>query len=123
MRPVAFAFAASTLAMVSATASANPLNAFVTAVNGGSIEGCLAAFVPDAPVFDIGKNLTALERKQWFCKALVDAKSVYTILSEQRSGDTFTFTLDYRAGSYFLAGKGRVRFAGDKIAEMTIEAR
>lgn len=115
--------AALLLAAGSAQAETSPFKAFTEAVNAGSVEGCLAIFVEGAPFMDIGKDLTARDRKQWFCDAVVSAKSTYTILSETREGDTITFTVDYRAGGYFLEAKGTATVAGDKIAAMTIEGR
>jgi hypothetical protein len=123
MKRFALAAAMAVFSTGIAAAQTNPFQAFVGAVNSGSVEGCMNIFAEGAPFMDIGKDLTALDRKQWFCDAVVSAKSTYTILSETRDGDVITFTVDYRAGGYFLEAKGTATVAGDKIAAMTIEAR
>jgi hypothetical protein len=122
IRIVTFVFTAALLG-TPAIAQTSPFQAFTEAVNRGSVEGCTSIFVEGAPFLDIGKDLTTRERKQWFCDAVVKANSRYTILSENRQGDTIVFTVDYRAGSYFLQAKGSAKVTGDKIASMTIEGR
>lgn len=116
--------AALLLAGTGAEAETSPFRAFTQAVNGGSVAGCLASFrAPDTPFMDIGQNLGAPDRKDWFCNAVVEAGGNYTILEETREGDVIVFTVDFRAGSYFLEARGRAVVDGDRIADLVIERR
>jgi hypothetical protein len=120
-----FLFALGTLA-ISATAHAetSPFKAFTEAVNSGSIEECLAAFAPGARFIDLGNDFSAPDRMSYFCKAVVDAGSRYTVLTETQEGETISFTFDFKqAGGYALNGKGSATISGGKIGSMMIEAR
>jgi hypothetical protein len=120
-----FLFTLGTLA-ISATAHAetSPFKAFTEAVNSGSIEECLATFAPGARFIDLGNDFSAPDRMSYFCKAVVDAGSRYTVLTETQEGETITFTFDFKqAGGYALNGKGTARVADGKLSELIIERR
>jgi hypothetical protein len=95
---------------------------FVTAVNAGDLEAYTAVYAPDAVVDDIGRVFDTPEELQSWGEALINANSVYTILSEEMQGETLVWRLEYRAGSYFLAGTGEIVAEDGKIKTMVIRS-
>jgi hypothetical protein len=110
-------------AFPASSAGPNPLLRFVEAVNAGDAAGCLAAFTETARFIDLGNDFSAPDRRAWFCNEVVKANAKYTVLSEEVSGQNVSWTFDYRAGSYFLEGKGTATFEGNQIADLLIERR
>jgi hypothetical protein len=53
----------------------------------------------------------------------VRQKANYTILSETSSGESVDWTFDFKAGNYFLEGKGKAVIADGKFKELVIERR
>jgi hypothetical protein len=106
---------------VPALADPAALSAYVAAFEAEDPAACVALFAPDARFIDLGNDFS--DRLDWFCQAVVDAGGRYTILAQETQGDTSTFTLDFRAGGYFLEGKGSLTGNGGKITALTIERR
>ena len=97
------------------------LAAYVASFDAGDPAACVATFAPEATFIDLGNDFS--DRIDWFCNAVVDGDGTYTILSQETEGDTTTFTVDYRAGGYFLQSQGTLRGTDGKIAALTIERR
>jgi ketosteroid isomerase-like protein len=95
---------------------------FVNAVNAGDLEAYMAVYAPDAVVDDIGRVFDSEEELRSWGEALINADSVYTILSEEMQGETLVWTLEYRAGSYFLAGTSEIVAEDGKIKTMVIRS-
>jgi hypothetical protein len=95
---------------------------FVNAVNAGDLEAYMAVYAPDAVVDDIGRIFDSEEELREWGEALINADSAYTILSEGMQGETLVWTLEYRAGSYFLAGTGEIVAEDGKIKSMVIRS-
>jgi hypothetical protein len=97
------------------------LAAYVASFDAEDPAACLATFAPGARFIDLGNDFS--DRLDWFCNAVVDGGGRYTVLSQTTEGDTTAFTLDYRAGEYFLEGKGSLTGTGGKITALVIERR
>jgi hypothetical protein len=117
------AVAGALLSAPSLAQSPSPVAAFAAAVNGGDAQACLAVFAPSARFIDLGNDFTAIDRRTWFCGEVVRVKGNYATISETRSGDRIDWTFDFRAGGYFLQGKGVAKIEGDRIADLVIEKR
>jgi hypothetical protein len=104
-----------------ALADAAALDAYVNSFEAEDPAACIATFAPGASFVDLGNDFS--DRIAWFCNAVVEGGGRYTILSQQTNGNTTTFTFDYRAGGYFLEGKGELTGTDGRIEELTIERR
>jgi hypothetical protein len=120
---VAFVAMALIAAPVTALAETTAVQNFVTAVNSGNAEACVASFTEGTRFIDLGNDFSAPDRLAWFCGEVVKQKANYKLLSEDTSGESISFTFDFTAGNYFLEGKGVATVENGKFKELIIERR
>jgi hypothetical protein len=105
----------------SAKADEAALNAYVASFEASDPKACEATFAPGARFIDLGNDFS--DRITWFCGAVVDGNGRYTVSNVVTEGATTTFDLEFRAGGYFLVGKGALTGTDGKIADLVIERR
>jgi hypothetical protein len=97
------------------------LNAYVASFEAADPKACEATFATGARFIDLGNDFS--DRITWFCGAVVEGNGRYTVSNIVTEGATTRFDLEFRAGGYFLDGKGVLTGTDGKITDLVIERK